>query len=251
MKRFIAIFSFFILTINTFADDKFLADSAQMSFMQSNYSQALVYYDSLLQSGYSSSDLYYNIGNCYYQLNDFANAIYYYEKSLLRNPANQDAQINLQIANQFLKQKIEPLQKPFYVVWYQNVCSVLTADAWAIFSIIVFVLTLAFIALWLFNRKIIFQKTSFIFAVLCFLIFIFSAICAYQNSANISDNGYAIVMKQSMVKTSPNAEALNSFEICEGLKVALLDSANNKAYIRLQDGKEGWINYADLKLLSE
>jgi hypothetical protein len=53
-----------------------------------------------------------------------------------------------------------------------------------------------------------------------------------------------------MVKSSPNADAVNSFEIYEGIKVQVVDSANGMYNIKLADGKEGWMDMSDVKLLS-
>ena len=95
------------------------------------------------------------------------------------------------------------------------------------------------------------RKLGFSVAVIAFVLFILTAICAYKSSVMITENNYAVVFEQSMVKSSPNADAVNSFEIFEGLKVNVVDSANGMYNIRLADGKEGWIDANDVKLLAE
>jgi SH3-like domain-containing protein len=52
-----------------------------------------------------------------------------------------------------------------------------------------------------------------------------------------------------MVKSSPQEEGTNMFEINEGLKVEILDSLNNWYNIRLADGKQGWIVKESVKKL--
>ena len=63
------------------------------------YEQAIVSYDSIEKLGYISSELYFNLGNCYYKLNKVAPTIYNYEKALLLDPLNEDAKNNLVFAS--------------------------------------------------------------------------------------------------------------------------------------------------------
>ncbi|MBR4584879.1 MAG: tetratricopeptide repeat protein [Bacteroidales bacterium] len=252
MKKIFAYITLSLLSLNMFsADVDALADSAQNYFMQTRYAEAVVLYDSICRMGYSSSDLYYNMGNCYYRLNEIPYSVYYYEKSLMLNPSNSDAEFNLNIANRSLKQVVEVLPKPFYERWGNAVLGIMGTDAWTIFNIIMLALVLAGIALYLFMGSIALRKLGFSVAVIAFVLFILTAICAYKSSVMITENNYAVVFEQSMVKSSPNADAVNSFEIFEGLKVNVVDSANGMYNIRLADGKEGWIDANDVKLLAE
>lgn len=252
MKKIFAYITLSLLSLNMFsADVDALADSAQNYFMQTRYAEAVVLYDSICRMGYSSSDLYYNMGNCYFRLNEIPYSVYYYEKSLMLNPSNSDAEFNLNIANRSLKQVVEVLPKPFYERWGTAVLGIMGTDAWTIFNIIMLALVLAGIALYLFMGSIALRKLGFSIAVIAFVLFILTAICAYKSSVMIAENNYAVVFEQSMVKSSPNADAVNSFEIFEGLKVNVVDSANGMYNIRLADGKEGWIDANDVKLLAE
>ena len=252
MKKYFLYIALSLLSFNLFSDNvEQLIDSAQNSFMQTQYASALEMYDSVCRMGYSSSDLYYNIGNCYYRLDDIPNSVYYYEKALMLDPSNGDAEFNLNIANRQLKQIVEPLPIPFYARCGMAILNIMSSDSWTILNIIFLVLTLAGIALYLFMGRIALRKLGFSIAVISLIFFIFTAVCAYKSSVVISENNYAIVFEQSMVKSSPNADAVNSFEIYEGIKVQVVDSANSMYNIRLADGKEGWIDANDVKLLAE
>ena len=251
MKKYFISVVLSLMSLSLFSGNvEQLIDSAQNSFMQTQYAAALEMYDSVCNMGYSSSDLYYNIGNCYYRLNDIPNSVYYYEKALMLDPSNDDAEFNLNIANRQLKQIVEPLLMPFYTRLGIKILNILSSDAWTILNIVFLVLTLIGIALYLFLGRIALRKLGFSIAVISLVIFIFTAICAYKSSVVISENNYAIVFEQSMVKSSPNADAVNSFEIYEGIKVQVVDSANGMYNIKLADGKEGWMDMSDVKLLS-
>ncbi|MBO7133315.1 MAG: tetratricopeptide repeat protein [Bacteroidales bacterium] len=252
MKKIIANIAFLLMSLNMFsANVDTMADSAQNCFMQTRYAEALDLYDSICGMGYSSSDLYYNMGNCYYRLNEIPYSVYYYEKALMLDPSNSDAAFNLNIANRSLKQVVEAMPKPFYERWGDSLLGLMGTDAWTVFNIIMLVLVLVGIALYLFMGNIALRKLGFSVAFVALVFFVITAVCAYKSSVRIKKNNYAVVFEQSMVKSSPNADAVNSFEICEGLKVQVVDSANGQLNIRLADGKEGWIDANDVKLLAD
>ena len=93
MKKYFISVVLSLMSLSLFSGNvEQLIDSAQNSFMQTQYAAALEMYDSVCNMGYSSSDLYYNIGNCYYRLNDIPNSVYYYEKALMLDPSNDDAE---------------------------------------------------------------------------------------------------------------------------------------------------------------
>ena len=69
--------------------------AANKAYSSELYNKALQTYLDIAKKDGVSSELYYNIGNTYYRLNDRANAVLYYERALLLNPSNGDARSNL------------------------------------------------------------------------------------------------------------------------------------------------------------
>ena len=150
MKKFFVYIAFSLMPFNALlaSDVETLTDSAQSYFMQTRYADALMLYDSVSNMGYSSSDLYYNMGNCCYRLNEIPYAVYYYEKALMLDPSNEDAEFNLNIANRSLKQSVDPLPMPFYTRWGIKILNMLSSDAWTILNIIMLALLFIGIAMY-------------------------------------------------------------------------------------------------------
>ena len=71
---------------------------ANKNYNLGSYEQALVGYDSIVQLGLHSSELYFNMGNAHYKLNRIAPSILNYEKAQLLDPTNEDIQHNLRFA---------------------------------------------------------------------------------------------------------------------------------------------------------
>ena len=64
-------------------NDKFT--EANNLYNDSKYEKSIELYYQILDSGFHSAELYYNLGNSFYKLNDIANSILFYEKSLKLN----------------------------------------------------------------------------------------------------------------------------------------------------------------------
>jgi tetratricopeptide (TPR) repeat protein len=224
-----------------------MQDSALNYYLESDFSNALRIYEDLYSQNYSSGDLFYNLGNCYYNTGDIANAVYFFEKAIILNPTDKDIQHNLKIAKAAVKSKTEALPDVFYKRWLTSILGVFSSDNWAILASILFAMALAGTGLYFFSKKIIIRKTGFISGIVCLifsLIFLFFA----NNRANKITNGnYAIIFETSLVKSSPSDDSNNLFEISEGLKVEITDTLKTWSNIRLTDGKEGWVESANLK----
>ena len=133
----------------------------EQAFMQANhyynesrYDSALVIYKSIIDEGYTSVPLLYNMGNTYFKLKDYPMAILNYEKALKIDPTNEEVKENLSIANALITDKIEPLPVFFLTRIWNNISNQLTADAWAITSLIIFALTMMSIFFYITTRKI-------------------------------------------------------------------------------------------------
>ena len=50
-------------------------EEGNAAYNEGNYEQALTFYNSVVESGMESADLYYNMGNTYYKMKDFPRSI--------------------------------------------------------------------------------------------------------------------------------------------------------------------------------
>lgn len=228
---------------------KILQDSAMHYYQNNDYHNAINCYNAILKKGYISPQLYYNIGNSYYKIEDIANAIYFYEKAKLLSPDNSDIIHNLNIANSKIKNKVNPIPELFFINWNKKFRDTLSSNTWALLSIILFVISLSAILLYLFSKTIYLKKTGFYGAIIILLFSLIALIFSINQANNITKNSFAIVFDSEIVKSSPQEEGSNLFEINEGLKVQILDSLNSFYNIKLADGKQGWIKKSSVKRL--
>ncbi|MDR2836259.1 MAG: tetratricopeptide repeat protein [Bacteroidales bacterium] len=248
-KSFLIIFNFIIFTNVNAENTKILIDSAFNCYMNKDYESTIKIYTNLYNQNYSSADLFYNLGNCYIETKDIANAIYFYEKALILSPNDEDILYNLKIANARIKDKVEVLPEIFYISWFKQLMSLMSSDSWAISAIISLIITLLLVFLFLFSNKSKIKKLCFYISILTLLITILTIIFSAKSAKNTINNKFAIIFESTMVKSSPNEEGSNLFEINEGLKVEIKDSINSWYEIKLSDGKDGWIHSENCKKL--
>ena len=112
-------------------------------YNNAEYAKALEYYQRILDSGKHSAELYFNMGNAHYKLENVAESIYFYEKALLLSPGDAEIKNNLGYAQNMRLDAIEKLPKTALQQFYSSTVSVLSMDQWAylsVFFIIAFIL---------------------------------------------------------------------------------------------------------------
>ena len=114
-------------------------------YMQRQYDKAEDCYARVLQLGYESGDLYYNLGNSYYKQKEFGRAILYYEKALLLKPGDDDIKQNLAMANARIVDKIDVIPDFFLKRWIRVFQGLFSPDQWAIVSFILLVICLVWL----------------------------------------------------------------------------------------------------------
>ena len=90
-----------------------------LDFYQSRaYQNAKSAFEKVLENNWESPELYYNLGNVYYRLNDISGAVWAYEMCLYHSPTHEDAKFNLKLVNVNVKDKIAIPEAPIYLKLY-------------------------------------------------------------------------------------------------------------------------------------
>lgn len=225
-----------------------LFTDANKLYQQEKYVESLELYQQIEKTKQVSSELYYNIGNCYYKLNKVAPTIYYYEKALQLNPLNSDAQNNLVFAKRLTLDNIEELPKSVFQKIDENYLQKLSFNQWAVVTILLSFLASLLFLLFYFTEISSKKRLYFVSSIVAFLLLI-SSIFITQNQYKISkSNVFAIIYEQEVtIKNAPTSSSEEIFKLHEGTKVKILDSVDSWKKIKLADGKVGWILTKDLK----
>jgi tetratricopeptide (TPR) repeat protein len=229
-----------------------LFEKANEQYKLEQYQDAINTYEQIKELGLTSSELYYNIGNCYYKLNKVAYSIYNYEKALLIDPLNEDAENNLIFARRLTIDNIEALPKTLLQKIEGAVVKKLSYDQWAITSVVLSILGCGLFLLFYFSYSSGKKRFFFVTSMLCFLLLIVTSVFTIKEYSYMQNNVDAIIFAlETDVKNAPTLNSEDVFTLHEGTKVKVLDTVDNWKKIKIADGKIGWIVASELKILQD
>jgi len=235
----------------------FFAQNTDSIFQKANEAHRNTYYEEALSGyhqidslGFQSTDLYYNLGNTYYKLNQIAPSIFYYEKALLLDPNNEDAKQNLAFAQRMTIDAFEKLPKSLFQKFNESIIYPINYNTWAWISILLaFLLSTCFLLYYFSyntNKKRLFFTISLV-SIGLFLISLSFVIKAKHYAIN---NKPAIVFSQKIsVKSEPSTSASEAFELHEGTKIQILETIDVWYKIKIPDGKIGWLKKENVKTI--
>ena len=220
------------------------------AYMRNDYSSAIQIYEALLTKG-AAADVYYNLGNSYYKAGNIAKAILNYERALLLEPGNSDIRANLDIARAKTMDKVDIAPEIFFITWINAIINANSADGWAIWGIVSFVLLLAGLYLFIFSKKVVLKKIGFIFAIALLFLTVCSNIFASKQKERLLNRDFSIVIDPSVtVRSTPSESGTSLFILHEGSKVFMKDnSMKDWKEIKLEDGKVGWVPSSAIEVI--
>lgn len=225
-----------------------LISEANKAYTDGKYKNAIEFYEKILTNGYESFELYYNLGNAHFKMNNFPYAILYYEKALELNPNDENTEFNLKIANSKIIDKIEEVPQPFYRKWFITVSNIFTMNVWAVVIIITFIIFLFLIIIYLISYSVRIRKFSFWLAAVVLLFFVMFNYLAYNQYNRVKSSFEAIIFDPSVnVKSSPDEKSTDIFVIHDGTKVKIRDRVGDWVEIYIANGSIGWIKASAIK----
>ena len=221
---------------------------AAKAYSSMHYPEAIKLYEKIIDEGYESYALYYNLGNAYFRNNETSQAILYYEKALKLSPNNEDIKHNIEVINNKLTDKVEKVPELFYKSWWKQLLNIMDLDTLALLNIILLTLALLLIALYIALPNLLIRKFSFWSGIALFVLFSIGSIAASRRNHYITNNHEAIIFAPTVnIKSSPDDNSKDIFVLHEGTKVTLMDIVAEWQEIRISNGSVGWIKASDIK----
>jgi tetratricopeptide (TPR) repeat protein len=225
-----------------------LVEAGNQHYLEGDYEKAVRAYQSVIDSGYASAELYYNLGNAYYKSHDITMALVHYERARILNPSDPEIVHNLDIAREFVVDRIEVLPEFFLRKAYVGFVKIFDADIWALLSVVAFGLGLVLFLVYFFMKQLLLRKVSFWSAVLFIVMAALTLLFAIQQNNLVTKHNQAIILTPSVtIKSSPDEESgTDLFLLHEGTKVTVSDELGDWREVVLSDGNSGWLKESDL-----
>lgn len=212
-------------------------------YQAGDYRGALDAYLRLVEAGYESAALYYNMGNCHFKLGDLGRSILYYERAVRIDPGDEDARANLALAASLAEDEIVPMPV-FLPVRVARWTVRLVPREWLVGLLAAgyLVASLSLIWRWLGRRPSAHRlggRVAWVAAVVGL------AAAANLVAADLAAGRRAegvILADEVPVQSAPSEDRnLQVFTIHEGTKVRVDQQVGEWAEIVLADGKVGWV----------
>ncbi len=227
-----------------------LWERAGRLYTAGDYNGAAATYDSIVNQGWESAPLYYNLGCSYFKAGKSGRAILNYYRAQRLSPADEDVAYNLAYAESFVKDKIESVPEFVLTRWLSRARNIMGVDGWAVLSIVLLGVALISVGFYLLAERRKIRKAGFVVGIASALLMILSvAFGAGSRRALLSDDEAIVLSTAAVVKASPERAGKDLFILHEGTKVEVLDTFGEWSEIRIADGNEGWIRSSSIEII--
>lgn len=242
--HFMGLLSVFILTLlysNITCEGSSLHRSifeeARLAYSNGDFQKALSEFLKIVQSGFRSGEIYFNIGNCYFKLNDFGRAFLYYEKSKRLLKRDKELRENSSLTEQALKNRTIESQHQLFLnpfKWLTQILNLweLTFLNVALGWLLLVTISLKLIAIRKLPRKII---------IVLFLLQMFTLVSWWILNKEEKMLKAVVLSKVMEVRSGPGKSFPVNFQVYEGSKLTIEEEYGTWFKITLPNDVTGWI----------
>lgn len=224
-----------------------LMEQGNDAYANSNFAEAARLYNAVLKSGYQSADLYYNLGNTYYRLDEYGLSILNYERALRLKPNFRDARQNLDLVNSKTEDEIAPLPELFIVHWAHSLVAWLSPAGWRALLLCLAALLGGLIVFFVLSSQYRSRKMALIGILTASVLLLLTLACAIASSVQYNRHDQAIVTSpMAVVKSSPEDKSIDKLILHEGTKMQIEETLGEWHKIQIADGNTGWMQQSDI-----
>ena len=201
--------------------------------------------------GVVSAEVYYNAGNAWFKDGKTGKALLCYERACKLDPTDKDIRYNLEFARGNTLDKIDAVPEFILKTWARSIRGMLSSNAWAWVSLVLFAIFLALLLLFLLGGSASERRAGFFGGIAALLL----ALAAFGFARWIRHDSLrtdaAIVMTGvSSVRSAPSRDTSTElFLLHEGTRVGIKEEISGYCNITLADGREGWISSKDIEII--
>ena len=216
------------------------------AYRKGQYDLAIQEFESILLDNWDSPELYYNLGNAFFRLDNIAGAVWAFESCLKLSPTHKDAKYNLRLANLKVIDRMDLPEPPIYLKWYLSIKEQFTPSTWINISLFIFLIFSIIMRTSHMTSSLILQHLRGSIIVV-FFVSLFLTIHSIWTDNSLSLG--VIYATKVEAHSEPNVFSTRLFEVHEGLRVSINQAVDEWVEIELLDGKTGWIENNQIRLI--
>ncbi len=250
MKRILTILFLSLATSLHAQDPAALMKQGNEAFKNADYTQAASSYEAILNAGYENADLYYNLGNAYYRLEEFGQAVLNYERALRLKPNFRDARQNLELVQSKTEDQITPLPEFFLAKWAKSFIGWFSPAGWRVVLLIILALLGALLVFFFLCNDYRWRKNSLIGSILATCLLLIAIAAAIASSASFNHHDKAVVTEPMIVvKGSPETSSIDKLVLHEGTELDIEETLGDWHKVRIADGNTGWVQSDEITII--
>jgi tetratricopeptide (TPR) repeat protein len=250
VKKLIALLLLIVLSQTViWAADNLLttAQQADAAYSKGDFKTAANLYHQLLDQGVKRSEIYFNLGNAYYQLQDLGRALVNYRRAQLSTPRDEDLQLNL---TRVRVQRVDGLMPESglagQLVELTSDSLSLSELSWIVVAL--FWLCCGFVAAYIWRTD--WRKNIRWVILISSLLFMFVAILTLTRIVVDNSLKRAVIIGDSVaVMTGPGDDYLEIFELHAAAEIRIVETHNDWVRFQLPDLREGWIQALAIEVI--
>lgn len=209
------------------------------AYRAKNYQAAVQAYEREVRAG-SNADLYYNLGNAYYRLNQLPQAIKNYERALRLDPSHRDAAYNLELCQTKIVDKFDRPSEMFFITWIKKLVYGASANAWGIRGLWSVVLACLGWGLYVLAPRLWARKGGLVLAAVAIFALLFCNVAAYFCRQRFVLE-HKVVIVRDVQLMDDNDRQVRDLHVGAAVRV-LESSPDGTLHVELPDGKQGWLD---------
>ena len=245
--RFLILLMMISISFSKNFSEKF--DVANSYYNNSEYNKSIQLYEEIINEGFHSEYLYYNLGNAYYRNGMVGQSIWAYNKAISLNPRQESVKYNLEIVSSKIKDRVILPSEFLPVQIYINIKSVFSYYEWVIFGSTLLLLSVCFFVafkLFIFNNHIA-KKINFIFTLITFVVHLIVLDVFLEKN----EKQFGIIVFDNVSAYSGPFYGDNTvlFTLNEGTQAQLSQEQGEWFEIVILNGGKGWIPKEKIRIL--
>lgn len=182
----------------------------------------------------------------YFHNSDYANAMLYYEKALKLSPNDKEIKLNINIVRSRLMGDCFIMSEWFPIRIVKYIAGTMSLVMWAFVMIILLVVSCVAFFFYRFSER---KVLMFYVCIIAFILSLCSMGFGIERQNMQNDDSNAIIMTSGIkLKSSRNDSSKDILTLYKGQKIKIIERESNKwIKVRTEDRREGYINSSDYK----
>ena len=223
-------------------DAAILFQNANTLYQEGSYAEAAALYHEIEQMDMQSGQLFYNLGNCYYKLDQIGKSVLYYERARLLIPNDEALLFNLDLTALKVVDKITPREDFILSRIFRNVIYLLPRIWHLRIMLALYIVLMSALILWILSRSRRVRVAAFRVSTLLAIVALAVLILFIARLRHDAQSVEAVIMADKVdVMSAPGGEGVDLFSLHEGTKVRIDNKTDQWVEIVLADGKVGWV----------